>query len=85
VVLSAEGELIALAQEAERLGFGSAWAAEAVELARALGRLPARTVIYGIEGESFEVGHELTLAVATAAEHVAEAVREEVVECTRRR
>ena len=30
--------------------------AEAVELARALGRLPARTVIYGIEGESFEIG-----------------------------
>jgi hydrogenase maturation protease len=59
--------------------------AEAVELARALGRLPARTVIYGIEGASFEVGKELTLAVATAAERVAEAVREEVVECTNRR
>jgi hydrogenase maturation protease len=59
--------------------------AEAVELARALGRLPARTVIYGIEGERFEVGKELTLAVATAAERVAEAVREEVVECTKRR
>ena len=40
--------------------------------------------IYGIEGESFEIGKELTLAVATAAERVAEAVREEVVECTKR-
>jgi hydrogenase maturation protease len=58
--------------------------AEAVEVARALGRLPSRTVIYGIEGESFEVGSELTRAVASAAGHVAEAVREEVVQCTRR-
>jgi hydrogenase maturation protease len=58
--------------------------AEAVELARALGRLPARTVVYGIEGASFEVGGELTPAVAGAAERAAEAVREEVVECTRR-
>jgi hydrogenase maturation protease len=54
--------------------------AEAVELARALGRLPARTVIYDIEGESFEIGAGLTLAVASAAEHV----REEVAECTKR-
>jgi hydrogenase maturation protease len=58
--------------------------AEAVELARALGRLPPYTVIYGIEGESFEVGDELTPAIATASEHVAEAVREEVVKYTRK-
>ena len=59
--------------------------AEAVELARALGRLPARAIVYGIEGGSFEVGEELTPAVAAAVEPVAEAVRKEVVECTRRR
>ena len=66
------------------VGYGASWD-EANELARALGRLPARTVIYGIEGESFEIGRELTLAVATAAARVAEAVREEVVECTKKR
>jgi hydrogenase maturation protease len=59
--------------------------AEAVELARALGRLPRQTVVYGVEGGSFEVGDALTPAVAAAVERVADAVREEVVECTRRR
>ncbi len=58
--------------------------AEAVELARALGRLPARVIVYGIEGESFEVGEELAPAVAAAVEPVAEAVRTEVAQCTRR-
>ncbi|HSD03711.1 MAG TPA: hydrogenase maturation protease [Gaiellales bacterium] len=58
--------------------------AETVELARALGRLPARTVVYGIEGGSFTIGAELTPAVASAAATVADAVREEVAECTRR-
>jgi hydrogenase maturation protease len=58
--------------------------AEAVELARALERLPPTTVVYGIEGGSFELGAELTPAVAVAAERVAAAVREEVAECMRR-
>lgn len=58
--------------------------AEAVELARALGRLPPHTVVYGIEGGSFEVGDDLTPAVAAAAEHVAASVREEVRRCTKR-
>jgi hydrogenase maturation protease len=57
--------------------------AEAVELARALGRLPSRTVVYGIEGESFGVGDELTSVVAGVIDRVAAAVREEVAECTR--
>ena len=58
--------------------------AEAVELARALERLPPTTVVYGIEGGSFELGAELTPAVAAAAERVAAAVREEVAECMKR-
>jgi hydrogenase maturation protease len=57
--------------------------AEAVELARALGRLPSRTVVFGIEGESFDVGDELTSTVAAMIDRVAAAVREEVDECTR--
>jgi hydrogenase maturation protease len=53
--------------------------AEAVELARSLGRLPRRVVVYGIEGESFEFGKGLSAAVAAAADQVTE----EVGACTR--
>jgi hydrogenase maturation protease len=58
--------------------------AEAVELARALKRLPRQTVVYGIEGGSFEVGDELGDAVAAAVQQVADAVRKEVDECMRK-
>jgi hydrogenase maturation protease len=50
--------------------------AEAIELARTLGRLPPRLVVYGIEGERFEAGTQLTPAVAAAVEAVAAAVRD---------
>ena len=59
--------------------------AEAVELARALGRLPAHTVVYGIEGGSFDVGEGLTPAVAAAAARTAHDIRGEVERCTKRR
>ena len=58
---------------------------EAVELARAVGRLPARTIVYGIEGKTFETGAKLSPEVEAAAARVADAVREEVAACTRRR
>jgi hydrogenase maturation protease len=45
--------------------------AEAVELARALGRLPRRLTVYGIEGERFEAGEGLSAPVAAAVESVA--------------
>ena len=45
--------------------------AEAVEIARALGRLPPRLLIYGIEGVRFEVGGSLTPEVAAAIERLA--------------
>ena len=56
--------------------------AEAVELARALGRLPAQVVFYGIEGASFDVGEQLTPEVEAAVTRVAELLREEVGRCT---
>jgi len=56
--------------------------AEAVELARALGRLPARTVFFGIEGSSFDAGEGLSAEVAAAAPRVAEQIRKEVELCT---
>ena len=59
--------------------------AETVELARALGRLPRLTVFFGIEGASFETGESLSPAVEAAVEQAADAIREEVAACTRRR
>lgn len=52
--------------------------ADAVELARALERLPPRTVVFGIEGERFGAGEDVTPAVAAAASSVAEAILAEV-------
>ena len=48
--------------------------AQAIELARSLGRLPARLVVVGIEGRSFEAGAALGPAVAAAIEPAAERV-----------
>jgi hydrogenase maturation protease len=45
---------------------------EAIELARALGRLPARLVLYGIEAETIAAGSELTPAVAAAVDEAVE-------------
>ncbi len=51
--------------------------AEAVELARELNRLPDRLVVYGIEGESFDIGEGLTPVVQNAvAQLVMELYRE---------
>ena len=55
--------------------------AEAVELARALGQLPAQLVVYGVEGSSFEIGEQLTPDVQAGAERAAAAIREEVLAC----
>jgi hydrogenase maturation protease len=52
--------------------------AEAVELARALERLPPRLVVYGIEAASFEAGAEPAAAVRAAAERVAATAIEEL-------
>ncbi len=50
--------------------------AEAIELARALDRLPSSLAVYGIEGERFTAGEELSPAVARAVEHVRLELRE---------
>lgn len=47
---------------------------DAIELARALGRLPTRVLVYGVEGERFSPGEPLTPAVDAAVERVAAAV-----------
>jgi hydrogenase maturation protease len=55
---------------------------EALELARALGRLPRTTVVFGVEGEEFTAGKRLTPAVAQGVALTAEKVLEEVAACT---
>lgn len=47
---------------------------EAIELARALGRLPPRCIIYAIEAASFEHGAPVLPAVAGAIEDVADRI-----------
>ena len=47
---------------------------ETIELARALGRLPERVIVYGIEGAVFEAGEGLSAEVAAAVEQTATAV-----------
>ncbi len=52
--------------------------AEAVELARALGQLPARCFVYVVEAGSFEVGARLSPAVATAVDTLTARILEDI-------
>lgn len=54
--------------------------AEAVELARSLGQLPPHVLVYGIEGEHFDLGVGLSVAVEAAVAAVVEQAAEEVRE-----
>jgi hydrogenase maturation protease len=56
-------------------GFG---VAQAIELARALGQLPPRCVVYAIEGASFETGAPLSPPVAQAVADVVKRLREAI-------
>ena len=51
--------------------------AEAIEMARALQQLPPHLIIYGIEGENFAAGMELSPAVEHAVDNVVEHIRTE--------
>lgn len=51
--------------------------AEAVEMARILGELPACLIVYGIEGEDFSMGVGLSLPVQTALAALVEQVAQE--------
>jgi len=52
--------------------------AEIIELARALGVLPPRLIVYGIEGADFGVGEGLSPAVTRASEVSAARIRGEI-------
>ena len=57
---------------------------ETIELARAIGKLPPRIVVFGIEGEAFGSGAELSGAAQDGIERAVELVLEEAG-CTSRR
>ncbi len=51
--------------------------ADAIELARTLGRLPERLVVWGVEAREFAHGHGLSAPVARAADDLAKTIAEE--------
>jgi hydrogenase maturation protease len=51
---------------------------EAVELARALDRLPSRVLVFGLEGERFEAGTSLSAAVEAAVEPLVDTILAEL-------
>ncbi len=53
---------------------------DAIELARALGRLPDRVVVYGVEGACFDAGGGLSAEVGGVVDMLAEAVLRETGE-----
>lgn len=57
-------------------GFGLA---EALELARALGVLPSRCIVYAIDGVTFDVGASMSPAVAAAVKIVADRLRTDIL------
>jgi Ni,Fe-hydrogenase maturation factor len=61
-------------------GFGLA---DAIKLARALGRAPQTIVIYAVEGACFDAGAALTRAVAAAVDETARLVAAEVERLSR--
>lgn len=52
--------------------------AEAIQLARNLGCLPAHLRVYGIEGRKFEVGAEVSEELRKSAEELAQRISEKV-------
>jgi len=58
--------------------------AEAVELGRALGRLPPRLLVYGVVGERFAFGRGLTGAVEGAVSGVVDCIVRDVQAVARR-
>jgi hydrogenase maturation protease len=48
--------------------------ADAIELARALGRLPPTVTVYGIEGERFDTGAPVSATVAAAIDDLVRAL-----------
>lgn len=76
VRLDAHATAVPAPANASSHGFGLA---EAIEFARALGRLPRSLVVHGVEAADFTLGAGLSPAVAAAIPALADAVRAEAV------
>jgi hydrogenase maturation protease len=68
----------AIPQELFRYSTHAVSVAEAIELARALGQLPPKLVVYGIEGEDFRAGVGLSPEVERKIAELAERVLREL-------
>jgi len=75
-----EAPLLAVARTVSTHGLGLA---QVAELARSLGRLPPRLVVYGVEAEVLDLGGPLTPAVRAGLEQAAGRLTAEVVELLR--
>jgi len=53
---------------------------QAIELGRTLGRLPRKLIVYGIEGERFTAGEDLSPRVAAAIGQLVERVHQEALQ-----
>ncbi len=67
-----------VSRDAFRASTHSFGVAEAVELARALGRLPGSLAIYGIEGTNFERGSRPAPEVLAAVEELARRIAKDL-------
>ncbi len=81
-ILVWNGRTAPLARDAFRCSTHAFGVAEAVELARALDRLPPRLTIYGIEAASFTSGTGPSDSVRAAAEETAAQIAALVKTCT---
>lgn len=52
--------------------------AEALELARALKQLPPRLIVFGIEGQNFELGSKMTQEIRMGIEHAVDMISSEI-------
>jgi hydrogenase maturation protease len=77
-VIRFEAHSKAIPAEAWRSSTHAIGVAEAIELSRTLGRLPPRVVVYGIRGDHFDHGQELSPEVDAACDTVVERVLEEI-------
>jgi hydrogenase maturation protease len=72
----------AIPRELFRYSTHAVTVAEAIELARALGRLPPKLVVYGIEGKDFTTGVGLSPEVEGRVDELAERVLRELLDAT---
>lgn len=74
-IVATDGLAMAVYRGRSTHGLG---AGDVISLALALGSIPEHTVVYGIEGQDFQLGHGLTAPVENALAGVVASILEEV-------